>query len=143
LATWYAVYEIATGDLVSTGTVIAADSVLAELGRAAVAIGQSPPGPYTVWNKVTHAFDTFAPPKEVLSKREFMERFTDTEWDDIIAGPSSNALTTSQRKTLGGALERLRWMDEVDLGLARVQNFLQFLVNVSLITAARRTEIIG
>lgn len=143
MATWYAVYEIATGELVSTGTNIAADSVLAEMGRASVPIGESPPGPYTVWNKATHGFDTFPPPKEVLSRKEFMEKFTETEWDDLIAAPGNALLTASQRRTVNGALERLRWMEEIDLGLAKVQNFLQLMVNVGILTAGRRTEIIG
>jgi hypothetical protein len=142
MATWYAIYRESDGVLVSVGTVLAAPDVLTQNGYVAVEI-PGPPGPYSAWNVTTHSFDTMPTPKDTLSKQDFVERFTEQEWEDFIAYPSSNLGTAAQRRRVNAALKRLEWMEEVDLNLAKTQNAINGLETLGILGAGRAAQIIG
>jgi hypothetical protein len=140
--TLYAVYRISDGALVSIGTVLASNGVLESNGYTYIELSIAP-GPFDVWNPVTHTFDTMPTPKEVLTKQQFVERFTEAEWEDLQAYPTGNAGTAIQRKRVNGGLKRLEWVDEIDMNLAKNQNAINYLETIGIIGAGRAAQIIG
>jgi hypothetical protein len=128
--------------LVSVGTVLAAPDVLAANGLAYVEISGQP-GAFSVWNPATHTFDQMPTPKAVLSKSAFVEKFTEQEWEDLQAYPSSNLGTAANRKRVLGGLKRLEWMDEIDLNLAKIQNSIIGMETLGIIGPGRAAQIIG
>jgi hypothetical protein len=141
--TWYAVYHGTTGELRSIGTVLASPAELAAAGLTAMQLADQP-AQNSRWDTATRAFVAVPPSKAVLSKLDFMDRFTDAEWDNLVAYQSSNG-TTAQKRRVAGILERIKLLDVVDLNLPRTQQAITFLstVNSPPITAARAAEIIG
>jgi hypothetical protein len=141
--TWYAVYHGTTGELRSLGTVLAAPDVLAARGLVAVELAGEPPQGMR-WDTAARAYVPGPVIKATLSKLDFMDRFTDAEWDNLVAYQSSNG-TTAQKRRVAGILERIKLLDVVDLSLPRTQQAITFLstVNSPPITAARAAEIIG
>jgi hypothetical protein len=138
----YAIYRIADGALVSIGTVMASQGVLESNGYSYVEL-VSQPGPFDVWNPTTHSFNTMPTPKEVLMKQDFVERFTEQEWEDLMAFPTSNVGTAAQRKRVLGGIRRLEWVDQIDLNLAKIQNSINYLETVGILAAGRAAQIIG
>jgi hypothetical protein len=142
--TWYAVYHEATGELRSVGTVLAPPAALAAAGLTAVQLADQP-AQNSRWDTATRAFVAVPPSKAVLSKSDFVDKFSDTEWDALITYPSGTAGTTAQRRRVNAIIERIRMLDVVDLNLPRTQAALTFLGSIPSppITAARAVEIIG
>lgn len=98
---WYAIYSVATGALVSTGTVIA--DPLPE-GLGIIELGALPP--FGEWNPATHAFDA-VPVERIFAPQDFMGRFTIEEETAI----RSRAMTDPNMVTFLARVERARSVD--------------------------------
>ena len=103
---WYAVITDATGDLTSTGQVVA-DPL--PTGQVAIPL-VDPPGPLDVWNPTTRAFEA-APPKVLIDR-----------WSDLMADPEFasvwNSLSTARKTSIRQALQRFigsqRWRNNAE-----------------------------
>jgi hypothetical protein len=143
-ATLYAIYDNATGELVSTGTVVASQDVLTGLNRTAIATEyEDKLPPYVAWDKVTHSFVAFSPPRPVISKTELLEKFTVNEFEALMAFPTGNTGTAGQKRTVAAIIKQLEWREQIDLNLQRVQDAINFLETVGIIGAGRAAQIIG
>ena len=134
--TWFAVYRLSDGELVSVGTSVA-DPLPAGLG--VTNCGANPPT--GVWNKVTYLFDPSAPLKPVISKRDFWKRFTDTERETLY-DMSLNG-TAVQKKKLGAFKSYITDCEGVDLNDAYVQSSVSLMETAGAIGVGRAAQIIA
>lgn len=127
---WYAIYNTATGALVSSGTVIA--NPLPD-GLASVECGQSQPA--GEWDAATL---TFLEPVEliVLSPQDFMGRFTVAEETAI----RNRAMTDANMVTFLARVERAR---TVTLSHPDTIAGMNYCVSFGLITTERKAEILN
>ncbi|MDF2969697.1 MAG: hypothetical protein K0R61_147 [Microvirga sp.] len=142
--TWYAVYRTSDGELRSVGTVLASPEELSAAGLTAVQLADQP-AQNSRWDQATRTFVSVPPAKAVLSKADFIDKFTDTEWEALIGYPNGTGGTAAQRRRVSAIIERIRMLDVVDLNLSRTQTAITFLGSVGTppITPARAIEIIG
>lgn len=126
---WFAVVN-ASGELVSTGTVLADDAELAARGLSKVALDAEPGD--RVWDVATQAF--IAPPvaPTVLSRLEFVWRFQPAEFMTIKASTDPGVQFF---------LYQLESAQEVHPSHPVVQQGLQYLVGLGLLTAERAATI--
>ena len=134
--TWFAVYETATGRLISIGEVVASPL---PAGLTAVDVGLTPPS--GVWNSVTHAFDPAPVLKAVLAARDFWQRFTPAErealWDMRANG------TATQKKKLGAFQDYITSSGTVDLNDAYIQASVNLMESAGVIAAGRAAVILA
>jgi hypothetical protein len=124
---WYAVYEVATGRLASTGTVLDADdAALATRGLAKKEYVEEIQVPTKVWNEGTQDFDTIPMPKPKIDTIDFWKRFTQAEREDIFEAAQTN-------KAVRGFVQTYR-----SVGSVRMDDPENGLLNPTL---AARTQI--
>jgi hypothetical protein len=142
---FYAVYRVSDGELVSVGSVLAPDDVLQAKGLAYKPIGEALPPATRAWNKAILDYETVPARKAVLNKADFIDLFTDAEWDALVGYSTGNQGTVAQRRRVGSIVERIRMLGDIDLNSPRTQAALTYLGTVPSppITAARAVEIIG
>ncbi len=128
--TWYAVVD-GSGNLISAGTVIADAATLAAQGYSSVTLSGDPAG--QVWNPTTRTFSAPPAPETVLSTWAWVQRFTAAEFAAIEA---STDAVVRQFLLMVQTAQTIRPQDPV------VQNGLNYLVSINLLTAAR-AAIIG
>ena len=131
---WFAVYKKTTGRLISTGQVVAPDSVLIAAGAAKLTLAFNPQVPEKQWNEITRQFDDVVPPKPRLSAREFLERLTETEREDIF-----DAAKTS--KKLHAFIETVKVSDMFDPNDPRTIAALNRIETAGLIGPGRAAEV--
>lgn len=134
--TWYAIYKLSNGELVSTGTSVA-DPLPDGLGVAN--LGENPP--LGIWNNVTHVFDPSAALKPVVSRRDFWQRFTASERESLF-DMSING-TAGQKKKLGALRAYITDCEGVDLNDAYIQSSVSLMESSGVIGAGRAAQIIG
>ena len=134
--TWYAIYRLSDGELVSVGTSVA-DPLPAGLG--VTNLGANPPT--GVWNKLTHVFDAAAPVRPIISKRDFWKRFTDVERESLY-DMSLNG-TAAQKRKLGAFRSFITDCEGVDLNDAYVQASVSAMETAGVIGVGRAAQIIG
>lgn len=128
---WFAIYNAATGALVSVGTVVA-DPLPANLASVAVGV-VTPTG---IWNVTTRVFDAAPIIKPAIAPIDFLRRFTFAE---------EVAIRTAAKTDVGIEvfLGRLNATVAVHLGEADTINGVNYLLAKSLLTPARAAEILA
>jgi hypothetical protein len=132
---WYAVYAVADGTLVSTGFPIASPL---PAGLAAKNFGTEQTG---VWNKTTLVFDAEPVVKAVLTLKAFWQRFTQAEREALMNLQLTGNQT--QKNKLGAFKDYVRDCGSVDLNDAYIQASVQLLETVSIIAAGRAAVILA
>lgn len=128
-ATWYAVVDGA-GNLISTGTVLADAATLTSRGYSTVTLTGDPAG--QVWNATTKSFSAGPGKQTSISTWAFIQRFTAAEFAGI------KASTDAQVQMF---LMMLQSTPAINMNDPVVQNGLQYLVALNLLTAARAATI--
>ena len=132
---FYAVYDVSSGALRSSGHVVAPDVDLAAKGLAKKAFSVAP-AERSPWNAETLQWDPVPAPVVVLSPGAFLQRFTASERIAIRARRATDAYLDDFLDLLNHATEiRSDDQDVID-GMNRV-------VASGLLTAARRAEILS
>ena len=134
--TWYAIYRLSNGELVSTGTSVA-DPLPAGLG--VTNLGENPP--LGVWNSVTHTFDPSAALKPIVSRQDFWKRFTGAE-REALYDMSLNG-TATQKKKLGAFRAYITDGEGVDMNDAYIQASVSLMESANVIGSGRAAQIIG
>lgn len=88
-----------------------------------------------VWDEATRAFGP-APAKRTLSRREFIERLTVTEWTALVARKQTDP-------GVAALFERLNMLDEVDLDSTFTQAMAAHVVAQGYMSAERVAEIVA
>ena len=140
--TWFAVYEDATGRLVSLGTVVAADSDLANRGLTAKALAFDPRVETKRWNAARRDFNDVPAPKLVLERQAFLGRLTAAEREEIFDAARSHP-NDAARKRLQAFLDWLKMVDAVDLSDDYVITVVQSVEAVGLIGPERAAEVLA
>lgn len=148
--TWYAVFNDTSGDLISTGSVIAvgseteaeAISRLSMSDMGVLTLGGDPRGVLQVWNSTTRTFDprTALPPH--LDKQDFLALFSEIEREDMFDAARNHG-TANVKKRLQAFLDWLKIVDVVDMGDAYVSTAVNGMETVGIIGAGRATVIMG
>ena len=133
---WFAVYEIASGRLVSVGTSVADDATLAANGLAKKVFAFDPNDPTKAWNETTQTFDDVPARKVALSLRGFLDRFTEIEREDLF----DLILTNKQAR---GFVEYAKAGNEVDLNDAFVVTAVNRLETAGIIAPGRAAEVLS
>lgn len=128
---WYAVYKADSGELVSTGSVVA--EVL-PAGLASVALASEPDGAQQ-WNPAARAFEPIPPESAGLAPIDFMRRFTMGEEAAIRAAARSDALIDT-------FLARLLVAKAIYLDHPETAAGINYLVARDLLTFERGAEIL-
>jgi hypothetical protein len=128
---WHAIYDIATGELRSTGTVLA--DPLPE-GLASMPCGDM--RPTGEWNASTHMFDAPAAEPTVMSPQDFMGMFTFDEEKAIRALAQTDMVMTT-------FLARVQRARTVTLSHPDTVNGIGYCVAVGAITQDRASEILN
>ena len=127
----YAVYEIATGALISTGTVVADNEVLAAKGYAAVEYEPN----VKEWNPETLAFDIEPVPiAPTLRRIDFMRRFTADE--RVAIRQSANAYVQDLHEMTMAA--DMLTLDDADLVAG-----VNLLESLGIIAVGRGAEVLS
>jgi hypothetical protein len=129
MATWYVVYRESDGEAVSIGTVLA--DPLPE-GMAAKAFGSE--RPEGRWNPATLDFDPLPAPEVVMSRIDFMRRFTPAERVSIRASTDPYVRDIE---------ELLRAADTVSLSHPDTQQGIGYLMHIGLLSPERGAEILA
>ena len=129
--TWHAVYDVATGDLRSSGSVVA-DPLP---GGLAVKAFPATPAPGFTWNPMTLDWDTpIQTPAAAISAVEFMQSFTAEE---------RMAIRGAGDPILDDFLDLVRVAGTIRLDNPLVAQGLGYLVQTGILTAKRAAEIGG
>lgn len=126
---WFAIVN-SSGELVSTGTVVADDAELAERGLSKIALDGEPG--HRVWDVITQSFVEPPAPPTVLTRLEFIWRFQPAEF---------MAIKSSLNPNIQFFLYQLESAQEVHPSHPTVQQGLQYLVSIGLLTAERAAVI--
>lgn len=140
--TWYAVYETATGRLLSTGTVIA--KTYAELtveGKAKKEFAFYVQAGTKQWNETTLDFDDIIPPKPKITTKEFWRRFTPSEREDL--HEATRVGSPAVKKALHAFIEYIRVDNSVDLEDSYTVDRVSLMETAGLIGAGRAAEILA
>lgn len=131
--TWYAVYDIATGNLKATGTKVA-DELPA--GLAAKSFDYNVQAKDKQWDSALLDFVTVDAPKQPLLPFEFKNRFTLEEHAALIAASASDAV-------LAAFLDRVNTAPVIRLDDAQTIAGVQYIVAKGLVSSARGGEVLA
>lgn len=134
--TWFAVYRLADGQLVSVGTTVA-DPLPA--GLAVTNLGEN--RPEGIWNSVTHVFDPAPVLKAVLTRREFWRRFLEAE-REALQGVMATG-TQARKNKLNAFLKYIEDEGHVDLNDAYIQSSVNLMEQAGILGAGRAVEILA
>ena len=129
---WYAVYRTDSGELVSTGTVVA-DPLPDGLGLIALATESDHQNEQ--WNAITRSFEPRPPDAASLTPIDFMRRFTMAE---------EIAIRTAAKTDVGIEvfLSRLSVVASVGLAHPETTGGIDYLIAKGLLTTERGAEIL-
>ena len=131
---WFAVYEVATGRLISTGTSVADDASLTARGLAKRTYVDSPQVKTKQWNEATQDFDDVSLPKPRISTRTFIVTIPHTEREAMFEAVSNG--TPMVRKLVNTFIETAKMVGHVDLGDAQTIGDLDAMVTAGILSAA-------
>jgi hypothetical protein len=135
-----AIYETATGTLVSTASDIAqvANPLPAGLTRKTIA---DPPDGY-LWSVTL--LDFVAPPApRKIGKYDFISRFTIAERKELFGFSYGTTYTAAQQKNLANFMRYLDFLDIIDLDDTAIQTGVNYLETTSIIAAGRAAQVLG
>jgi len=135
--TWYAVYEISGGALVST-TTIEPSGLAGHLSYTDV--GESVP--VGTWNTTTLVFDPPAP-RRVLPIRDFINRFTGPEALDCFGTDIADVTNVNRNQRIRGFRWYLNAIDDLDLDHNFTNAGMASFVTEGWLTEVRKNEILG
>jgi len=139
---WFAVYESATGRLVSTGTVVARDAELTKRGLVKKALAFDPQVPTRQWNESTQDFDVVVPPKPRVQVQDFVDRFTPAEREALSDAARSHP-TPAVRTKIAAFNEYLRTASVISLDDSYITASVGQMETVGLIGAGRAAEVLA
>ena len=135
--TWYAVYQTADGDLVSTTTTepsgLPGNLAYKNVGETS---------PVGTWNTTTLTFDPL-PPRRILPIREFLDRFTGPEALDCFGTNIADVANPNRNKRIRGFRWYLNAIDDVDLDHAFTDAGMSSFETEGWVTSVRKDEILG
>lgn len=137
---WYAIWDTATGRLLSLGTKM--DLTPSDLALRGMAVREYQDQPTGVWDPDTREFANAGAQRKVLSKLEFVRKFTPAERVEIFDFRNRPGLNSEARRNLNRFLEELKIVEVVDLGSTEVQAGLQMLETLGFIAPGRAQEIL-
>jgi hypothetical protein len=130
---WYAVYKSDSGELASTGTVVA-DPLPA--GMASIALAAEPDPQAEQWNAITRAFEPRLAESAPLAPIDFMRRFAMAEEVAIRTAAKTDV-------AIEVFLARLFVVPAVGLSHPETTGGISYLIAQGLLTAERGTEILN
>lgn len=136
--TWYAVYRISDGKLISTTTTEPDETLPAHL--AYVDVGEDTPS--GTWNTSTLTFDPPAP-RRTLPVLDFVNRFTGPEALDAFGTDLATVTNVNRNKRIRGFRWYLNAIDDVDLDHNFTNAGMESFVTQGWLTEARKLEILG
>jgi len=139
---WFAVYESATGRLVSTGTVVASAADLSRRGLVSKALAFDPQVPERQWNESTQDFDVVVPPKPRVQVQDFVDRFTVAEREALSDAARSHP-TPAVRTKIAAFNEYLRTASAISLEDSYITASVGQMETVGLIGAGRAAEVLA
>lgn len=139
--TWFAVYQKRDGRLVSTGQVVAPDDELKRRGLEKFALAFNPQAPEKQWNEGTRSFDDVVPSKPGIRLREFFERFTPAEREDVFDAAKNG--TAAVQKKVGAFLDFLKMVDGVRTDDSYIVDSVNAMESNGFIGAGRAAEILN
>lgn len=87
------------------------------------------------WDKDTLSFIPYVPPRQtILSRKEFIDRFTIPEWIQLVAAKQTDQF-------MAAAFERLLLVDEVDLNSQFLSSIATHAVSQGYLTQQRVDQI--
>lgn len=125
---WYCLVDDTTGDLLSAQS----DPIESPKAEHVVVEQETREG---IWNSSTRVFDPAPTPDKYIAKREYLNRLTDKELEDIIAASKSNV-------KLEANLKRLEMVDMVKISGTRTLAVLQWLESQGVLATGRAQEIV-
>ena len=135
---FYAVFDKATGRLVSSGSAVAAklsaDLVVKEFADK--------PRDDQVWDEATLGFKS-APRPTRLRKADFIQRFTLAERRELFGFAHGNTYTAAQQKNLAAFMRYLDFLDQIDLQDAAIVQGVGYLETVGILAAGRAAEVLA
>ncbi len=130
---WYAVYEVATGRLVSTGTSIANPL---PAGLASKEYRDNIQSPGLKWNTTTLDFDVVPIPKSKDMTEEFKRKMTKAERVKLIEAAKTDP-------DIAEYLDRLNTNQVIDLDSTETDEDMDLLVTKAVITSDRKADLIA
>lgn len=126
---WYALYEVSTGRLVSSG------SSITETIPEGLAVKVFPSSPSFLWNEQTLEFDAEPPvPKVELSPLQFLQRFTVYERVAIRAASKTDPI-------IEDFLDMINAASGIEGGHPLLVQGLGYMIQQGLITPERAAEV--
>ena len=133
--TWYAVYRTSDGELLSIGSVVA-DPLPA--GHAATEYVDRPEGR---WDAATLDFVAPAPVIPNLRKKEFINRFTVVERENLKEMLLNG--TAIQKRKVGAFVDYLGYDDDVYLGDQYIIDSVNLMESSGVIGAGRSAQVLA
>ena len=132
--TWYAIYQTSDGRLRSEGSTASGKNPTALTAQGLAEKSFVGDRPTNLWNSSTLEYD-IAPPAfyDPVSPVTFIQRFTTSE---------QNSLRNSNDLVVQTVVAWLQSRDAIDPGDEYVTEAMQYLVDESVITSARRDAIL-
>lgn len=136
----FCIYQTATGELVSTTDSLALIASPLPGGLSVIEVANPASG--WVWNPGTLNF--IAPPSpRIISKTEFIERFTLAEKKELFGFMYGSSFTAAQQKNLASIMRYMDFIDSVNLDSTDIQTGVNYFVTVNILTAARRDAVLA
>lgn len=135
---YFVVFNTATGELVSQGTVVANPLPSGLTSQDIV----NPPADNTIWGTTSRSFVPRPSPR-ILSKSIFIQRFSITERREMFGFMHGNTYTAAQQKLLASIMRYLDFLDRIDLGDAAIQQGVNYLETVGVLAAGRAAQVLS
>lgn len=135
---WNALYETATGRLLSIGSVVA--DPLPE-GTAVVEYAERPDQTTQVWDEATHDFVQRASVPPSLTRIDFIRRFTVAERESLKEMLLNG--TATQKRKVGAFVDYLGYDDDVYLGDQYIIDSVNLMESAGVLAAGRAAEVLS
>ncbi len=139
---WTAIYDATTGVLISVGTVVASNEVIAAKGHEALTLGFDPRTSAKQWNTTTREYDDVVPPKAAVRRQDFIERFTGDERDNLFDA-ARNDPNATLRKKIHGFIQYIQLSEHVHLDSGYIIASVNSMESAGIIGAGRAAEVLA
>jgi len=131
---WYAIYKIDTGELCSIGSVVA--DVL-PVGMASVDLGADKPDLEALeWNVQSKSFSPKVVTEKIITREEFIDRFTNEEFENILELSISN-------KSIAGLVKKLDYKGSVNLASEKTIAGINALEAAGILAVGRAAVVLA
>lgn len=125
---YYAIYVTATGELMSQGSIVA-DPLPANLTAVDIV---NPPADNTMWAVASRSFVPRPAPR-IISKVDFIQRFTLTERKELFGFTVGPSYTPAVQKNLAAFMRYLDFLDVIPLDDPGIVQGVNYLETVSIL----------